>query len=155
MFCLVTFQIVFSFATVYSPDCRTWNLSGWVPGVQVTPFKMHYIGYVASSLYVLMHVGSMATAFLLVLYLSTLLYFCFRDRKNEYSAQRGWRPLANMYQSRNQRIYRKISKKRNEAAYAEAWIGKLLYVKIQHAVQHLWGREHFNVRREVLLWGFV
>ena len=62
--------------------------------------------------------------FLLVLYLS-LPTFYFRGRKNEYSAQRGWRPLANMYYSRNQRIHREKSKARNEAPYAEVWIGKL------------------------------
>ena len=45
--------------------------------------------------------------FLLVLYLS-LPTFHFRSRKNEYSAQRGRRPLVNRYHCRNQRIYRKI-----------------------------------------------
>ena len=63
-------------------------------------------------------------AFLLVLYLS-LPTFHFRGKNNEYSAQRGWRPLANMYHSRNHRIYREKSKARNEAPYAEVWIGKL------------------------------
>ena len=52
--------------------------------------------------------------FLLVLYLS-LPTFHFRGRKNEYSAQRGWRPLANKYHSRNQRIYKEISQIKNEA----------------------------------------
>jgi len=47
--------------------------------------------------------------FLLVLFL-TLPAFHFRGRKNEYSAQRGWRPLAYRYHSPNHRIYRKESK---------------------------------------------
>jgi len=61
-----------------------------------------------------------------------------RGRKNEYSAQPGWRPLANMYHSQNQRIYKEKSKIRNEASYAEVWIGKLS--KVEHAVglQHWW-----------------
>jgi len=38
---------------------------------------------------------------------SLLLTSAMRGRKNEYSAQRVWRPLANRYHSRNHRIYRK------------------------------------------------
>jgi len=63
-------------------------------------------------------------SFLLVLYLS-LPTFHFRGRKNEYSARRGWRPLANRYHSRNHKIYRENSKSRNEAPDVEVWIRKL------------------------------
>ena len=59
-----------------------------------------------------------ALSFLLVLYLS-LPTFHFRGRKNEYSAQRGCRPLANRYHSRNHKIYREKSKSRNEAPDVE------------------------------------
>jgi len=44
---------------------------------------------------------------------------------NEYSAQRGRRPLANRYHSLNHRIYREKSKTRNEVPYAEVRIGEL------------------------------
>jgi len=62
--------------------------------------------------------------YLLVLYLS-LPTFHFRGRKKENNAQRGWRQLANKYQSRNHKIYRKKFKSRNEAPDVEVWIGKL------------------------------
>jgi len=59
--------------------------------------------------------------FLLALYLSIPTSH-FRSGKNEYGAQRGWRPLANMYDSQNQKIYKEMSTTRNEAPYAEVWI---------------------------------
>ena len=74
---------------------------------------------------------------LLDLYLS-LLTSPFRGRNNEYSAQRGCRPLANRYHSQNHRIYKKTSETKSEAPYAEVWIGKL-HQSIQHAVQLLGG----------------
>jgi len=91
-------------------------------------------------------------SFLLVIYLPIPTSH-LRGRKNEYSAQRGWRPLANMYHSQNQRIYKEKSKTRNEAPYAEVWIGKLLQNRT--CLTAFMGREHFNVQREVLLWGFA
>ena len=66
----------------------------------------------------------MIFSFLLFLYLS-LPTFHFKGRKNEFSAQRGWRPLANRYHSRNHKIYREKSKSRNEAPDVEVWIRKL------------------------------
>jgi len=72
---------------------------------------------------------------LLVLYLS-LPTFNFRGRKNEYSRQRGWRPLANTYYSRNRRIYWENPKERNEV-YAEVWMGNIR--------QHITSRTEFMV----------
>jgi len=60
---------------------------------------------------------------LLVLHLS-LPAFHFKGKKNEYTPQRGWRPLANRYRSRSHRIYMEKSKARNGAPYAEVWMGK-------------------------------
>jgi len=49
--------------------------------------------------------------------------------------------------------YKEKSKTRNEAPYAEVRIGKLRQNTTCHTA--LMEREHFNVQREILLWGFV
>jgi len=89
--------------------------------------------------------------FLLVNHLSLPTFH--RGRKNEFNAQRGWRPIANMYHSRNQRIYKEKSTTRNEALYAEVWMGKLRQNTPRRTA--LMGREQFNVQIGGLLWGFV
>ena len=49
----------------------------------------------------------------------------FRGRKNEYSAEHGWRLLANTYHSRNPWICREKTKTRNGTPYAVGWRGNL------------------------------
>jgi len=64
-----------------------------------------------------------------------------------------WRPLANRHHSKNHRIHKKKSETKGEAPYAEVWIGKLHQSTTRRAA--LRRRDYFDVRREVLLWGFV
>jgi len=44
-----------------------------------------------------------------------------------------------MYHSQNQRIHKEKTKTRNEAPYAELWIGKLRQNTKRRRLQHLWG----------------
>jgi len=62
-------------------------------------------------------------------------------------------PLANRYHSQNHRIHREKSKNRNEASYAEEWIGKLRQNTTNRTA--LRKRKHFNVRREAQWWSFI
>jgi len=127
-----------------SPPIR----SQWVKCFSIQAVKRKLESWILMGLWSITPVVEIASCnddvfrhFLLALYFSLPTYH-FRGRNNEYSAQRGWRPLANRYHSRNHSMYREKSKTRNKAPYAEVWVGKLR----QNATRHtaLWGVNIFT-----------
>jgi len=97
-----------------------------------------------------------------VLYLPTYLQYnsfftsppSFLGAERTSSAKRGWRPSLTGYTAETVGYtHSEKTKTRNWALGAELWIGKLRQNTTRRTV--LRGRKHFNVRKEVLLWGFV